>query len=175
MKMNKGNALVEVVVALTVATTVISAIVSVTILAQSNTLKSSAQNQATQYAQEAMEITRRLRDTSWTAFTTKAGTGTPNIFCLEKGSTQLRGPVTGSLQTACFDEELGIPAQNVDDIYIRTVTLQSNSSTCAISSATKVVASVLWSDGKCTDANNQYCHAVELISCLTDYYVIPTP
>ncbi len=169
-----GSTLIEVLIALGVAVGIISAITIAVITGLSNTQSAKNQNLATQYAEQGMEVVQTLRNSDWTTFSSLS-----NVYCLPRNSTTL----TPRIGTSC--------GQNVD-IFVREVTLTAASSDCtpptltpplaptptpvAISAnATKVTVTVSWSDNNCTDRDNLFCHQTKLISCLSDYTLIPTP
>lgn len=85
LKDKNGQSLVEVVVALAVALLVILALVRVTIVSMRNASFAKNQALATQYAQEAMENTRSLRDTDWDTFW--------NLKDTTDGPTQISGTI----------------------------------------------------------------------------------
>lgn len=161
----KGQTLIEVLVALTAAVAVIYAIATAVISALNNAQFSKSQGVATQYAQEGIEIMRQIRDSDWTRFSSYNQTDTNNYYCLDKNSKDIS--LKGSTCTP-----------NVDS-FVREVQIQKNSSDCTqpsqITNAAKVTVIVYWSDGKCTNANNLYCHNVRLSSCFSDFQVVATP
>jgi Tfp pilus assembly protein PilV len=144
----KGQSLVEALVALAAAAVIVSAIAIAVITSVNNSDFSRSQNIATQYAQEGIEVLRNLSETSWTTFSTYSGT-----YCLAQDSTSLTVPGSGC-------------AQNINTTYVRQVMITPGSGTC--SGNTKVTVTVFWGDGKCTSASNPYCHSVVLDSCLAN-------
>lgn len=161
----KGQTLIEVLVALTAAIVVIYAIATAVISALSNAQFSKSQGIATQYAQEGIEIMRQIRDSDWSRFYSYKQTDSTIYYCLNKNAKDVTE--NGS---AC--------SPNVDS-FIREVQIQKNSSDCTqplqITNAAKVTVIVYWSDGKCTNTNNLYCHNVRLSSCFSDFQVVATP
>lgn len=153
--MTKGQTLIEVLVAITAAVLVISAIAVAIISALNNAQFSKNQNMATQYAQEGMEIIRQIRSSDWSTFN-NLSTG---HYCLDKDSKEL------VLSIDC--------GQNVD-IFVREIDIEKNSSSCN-NNQTKAIIQVSWSDGKCTNRINLFCHKVRLVSCFSDFNVVPTP
>lgn len=75
----KGQTLVEVVVALGVAVLVIIALVAATTTSVRNAQFAKNQSLATKYAQEGMEKVRALRDQNPTTFWSKTGTETETL------------------------------------------------------------------------------------------------
>jgi type II secretory pathway pseudopilin PulG len=95
----KGQSLLEVVIALSVALIVILALVRVTIVAMRNAQFAKNQALATQSAQEAMETVRAYRDqNSWETFVNNCefsgGSGLPSLLTLAV-DCYLPPPLTG--------------------------------------------------------------------------------
>ena len=126
-----GQTLAEVVVAIGVVVLLVTGL----IFGTSVTLKASqygkARSQAVQYAQEAIEITRSLRDSGWTTFFTYGGV-TPLSWCLDKAG------VWTAMSGSC--------SANIDSFYTRQVTL----TWIEIDSKMKVDVVVSWIDGNKT-------------------------
>ena len=68
-----GATLVEVIIVVSIVVLVLTAIISGTISSLSVTNYSSKKNQATKLGQEVIEISRKKRDESWSAFVTGLG------------------------------------------------------------------------------------------------------
>ncbi len=106
-KDQSGQTLAEVVVAIGVVVLLVTGL----IFGTSVTLKASqygkARSQAVQYAQEAVEIARGLRDSGWTTFLAY-GDVAPRTWCLSKAG------VWTAMSGAC--------TANIDSVYTRTVT-----------------------------------------------------
>ena len=152
----KGQTLIEVLVALAVAALIISALSIAVLSSLNNAIFSKNQNLASQYAQEGMEIMRRLKNSEWTVFNAY----TTGDYCLDGGSTSLR---------ARQGDKCG---QNID-IFMREVFLEDTSSECRNAyTSTKLKVSVYWSDGKCKDAVNPFCNKTEVVSCFNDANVM---
>ncbi|MDP1722704.1 MAG: hypothetical protein Q8L37_05840 [Candidatus Gottesmanbacteria bacterium] len=126
-----GQTLAEVVVAIGVVVLLVTGL----IFGTSVTLKASqygkARSQAVQYAQEAIEVTRNLRDSGWTTFFTYGGVS-PLSWCLNKAGVWTA--MSGSCST------------NIDTVYTRTVTL----TWIEIDKKMKVDVVVSWIDGNKT-------------------------
>lgn len=150
----KGQTLIEILIAMSAAVIVLSAITLTIISALSNAQYSKNQNLATQYAQEGMEVVRKIRDNDWNTFA-----GFSGKYCLGKGSFSLGSSVPG----AC--------PQNID-IFVREINIE-NSASC--NNGTQAIVRVKWSDGKCGDRTNIFCHEASLVSCFTDANLVPTP
>lgn len=156
MKREKGQTLVEALIALGVAIVIISAIVVSVISSLSNAQFTKNQNQANHFAQEGMEIVRGIRNSSWTTFSALSST----YYCLSANSTTL--VVRGA--DGC--------GQNVG-IFVREVLVEHSSASCVGTS--RITVNVSWSDSKCTDTSNTFCHKVDFISCLGNNGAVPTP
>jgi len=68
----RGATLIEVVIVVSIVVIVLTAIISGTITSLSVTNYSSKKNQATKLAQEVIELSRKERDQSWSAFLNRA-------------------------------------------------------------------------------------------------------
>lgn len=148
--MTRGQTLIEVLIAMAVGLVVVSAITIAVISALNNAQFSKNQNLATQYVQEGMEVVRRIKNSS-------------NLlvgdYCLNKGSLVLRQkPAAGC-------------GQNVD-IFVREINVTSPlSGPC--SNQLKATVFVQWTDSKCS--GGAFCHEVKLVSCFSDFNIVPTP
>ncbi len=146
----KGQSLVEALVALGAAVIIVSAMAIVIVTAVNNSDFSKYQNQATQYAQQGIELLKEKSQSNWSTFSAYQGG-----YCLSENSTTLT-PSSG-----CNS----IP--NISNFFIRSVTINQNHPTCNRIAA-RVVVNVSWKDGKCTSSSNPYCHIVSLESCLAN-------
>ena len=164
MMYQRGQTLIEVLIGLATSVVVIAAITTATISALNNATFSKNQNLATQYAQQGMELMRKMRDSDWTTFSGLSGT-----YCLAKGCTKL----SASSQNCWLPASGNQCNQNVE-FFVRQIDVQQNSLSCD-GTSTKVVSTVSWFDGKCTSGNNTFCHQVVLTSCLSNYQIVPTP
>lgn len=152
----KGQTLVEALIALGVAIIIISAIVVSVISSLSNAQFTKNQNQGNHFAQEGMEIVRGIRNSKWSSFQALSST----YYCLAANSTVL--VVRGA--NGC--------EQNVG-IFVREVYIEHNSPSCVGTS--RITVDVSWSDSKCTNTVNAFCHKVSLVSCLGNNSAVPTP
>lgn len=145
-KGQNGQTLIEVLVALGVAIIVITAITVAVTSALSNNQFIKNQNLATQYATQGLEYVRQIRGSNYSTLLTYRELS----YCLDQNSNLT--PMAGSCP------------QNVG-IFRREIDLQHNSAYC--SGGSRVTAIVSWSDNKCTNVNNLFCHEVRLVSCLS--------
>lgn len=174
MMNQKGQSLVEALIALGVATIVVSAMAVAAITAVNNSDFSKYQNLATHYAQQGIEILKQQSQTYWTTFSAQAGQAPGNLYCLAQNDTAL-----GSVQTSC-------PQQNIKDqngklFFVRDVTLTQLSyipnltpgpAYPACNGIVQATVRVSWTDGKCSSATD-YCHKVSLKSCFANINAIP--
>lgn len=154
-KAQDGQMLIEVLVALGTAVVVLSATVVAVLSALNNAQFSKNQNIATQYAQEGMEVMRKMRNSDWTTFS-----GLNGVYCLDQEKVLL--PRNGFVPQGCAGGS-STNGQNVG-IYARQVDVGVDTSKCDAETK-KVTVSVSWTSNKCT-RENIYCHKVELVSCL---------
>lgn len=146
-----GQVLIEVLVALGVIVVVVSMVTISTATSLSNVEFSRTQNQATQYAQEGMEVIRSIRNNNVTNFTALSGS-----YCLAQDSSVLTQPAPCSV--------------NIDNTFIRSVTIEKNNvAICA--GGTKTTVLVSWTDGKCSSGS--YCHNATIASCIAVTNVVP--
>lgn len=147
MKMQKGQTLLEVLVALGASVFILTAITVIVVTSLSGTQFTKNQNLANQYAQEGIEVVRRIRDSGgWTIFSALNGS-----YCLAGGDT--------TLSPSCN-------SPNIGGTFVRKVDIIGNSKECPVpaSNGSKVTSTVSWTDGKC--ASGTYCHKVQLTTCL---------
>jgi Tfp pilus assembly protein PilV len=179
----KGQGLIEALIALGAAVIIIAAMTIAVITALNNADFSSYQNLATNYAQQGIEIIQQKSQLSWTDTSKYQG-----IYCLSQG-------VTNVVPIPAGEEDCPV---NVDNKFVREldfikITPQldcANSTTpccfqgpqninCALTPelcSSQVNVTVKWTDGKCSSSSD-FCHQVVLNSCITDIYrnITPTP
>jgi type II secretory pathway pseudopilin PulG len=146
---NKGQTLIEAIVAVAVSSIVVGAIALTVITGINNAIFSRNQNTAVNYARQGMEMMRGVSQTDWDSFNILCALG-DCVYCLAKDQKTLTPPQDGSCSTA-----------NVDSIFIRSILIQNSGAGCTDK---KVWVKVLWSDGKCPAGS--YCHSEILKSCL---------
>lgn len=164
MRKQKGQTLIEILLAFSVSIVVLSAIVVGVVTSISNTQYTKNQGLANSYAQEGMSVIRGIRDSDWIQFSSYAED--PTKYCISQN------PINVTVLTP--------PAQNcnaqspVGEIFSRDVKFDHLSPDC--SGGSKVTVTVSWSDSKCpVGAVNPLCHKVELITCLSNLDLKPTP
>lgn len=164
----KGQTLIEVVAALTVSVAIVTALTITILTALNNVQFSKNQNLAAQYAQQGMEVMRQLRNSNWDTFNKNFPAGS---YCLSKNSSTPEKKDTTI--EGCSDGVSG--GQNVDEFAREIDVITGAESKCQGDNIKEVDVTVSWADNKCTDASNLFCHSVKLVSCLSDYTVVPTP
>jgi hypothetical protein len=182
----KGQGLVEALVALGAAVVIISAITVAVVTAVNNADFAKYQNLATDFAKQGMETIKQQSQLNWNDIATYSGTGANPWWCLPQGTTDLYPHDAASCLSV-----------NVMNKFARDVTFTKvppnpncpTDSPCCIKGAaiidcanpesnlllcpTQVSVAVKWTDGKCsTDPNSvdYFCHSVKLDSCLQDIY-----
>ncbi|HZE86944.1 MAG TPA: hypothetical protein VE090_01935 [Methylomirabilota bacterium] len=149
----KGQTLIEVLLALSIAAVVITSVTILAISSLSNAQYIKNQDLATKYGQDGMETVLKIRNSSYTGFSTYNG-----LYCLGKGQT-----VLGSAKPSCT-------VANVDN-FIRSVQIQQNGS-CGANLA-QVAIVVSWTDSKCQSGT--YCHTSQISSCFSTVNPVTAP
>lgn len=139
-----GQSMVEIIIVIGIVLIIVTGLVVASTAALKGTRFTSTKSPATKYAQEGLELARKLRDTSWSAFFVKKDE-TGGLWCLNE-SGQWSG-ASGSV-TNC--------ANNVAGIYTRSVTFTWDGARM------RIMATVSWIDGATT-------HKSELITYLTQW------
>src|SRR3989344_9599898 len=138
-----GQTIIEAMVALASILITLAAISVVITASLSNSRFIRDQSLASRYAQEGMEYMRYLRNIDASFFESRQG-----IYCMGKDNVLNVG--------TC-------PVINIDNLYKREIEFVQNSPV-ECSGGTKVVVSVFWASGKCSDSD-RFCHKSQLISC----------
>lgn len=154
----RGQTLVEVLIAMGVAVIVMTAMTTAVLTSLNNAQYSKLQNQATQYAQQGMEVTQSYRDAmSLTALT---GGGS-------KCMMQSCSPATVNFDNCFLTITPPATCALIESIFERRVTVSNDAAKCGGSTRLVSVA-VSWNDGKCT--TDARCHKVEVNSCMADSF-----
>lgn len=155
----KGSTIIEVIVALAVTMIILTALTVAIVTSLGNVRRSETQNKSSQFVLEGMEIMRRMRDADYTTFFSLEGS-----YCLASSCSAVT-----TANGAC-GPKIDSCTENVDDFYIREVTIAQDSTTCNSSAPeTKVTVRLTWTDTSCKDDNNPYCHESVLESCLSHF------
>lgn len=81
-KKEKGQSLLEIVVAMAIAILIVAGLVSAVIVAVKNAQFARNQTLATKYGQEGMEWIRSQRDTNWQTFSDRSAADPGRTYCL---------------------------------------------------------------------------------------------
>lgn len=161
LRTQRGQSLIEVLIALSASVAVVSAIAVTVITSLSNAEFTKNQNLATQYSREGLEIIRQMAKNNWTSFYNNY---TSINYCLDKSNNL--GPMTG------LNCEINISDSNGHPIFDREINIDQNSALCPSNVA--VTSSVLWSDNKC-QTGSTLCHQVTLHTCLSNINSVQAP
>ena len=156
---NKGQTLIEALIALGVSVVIVGAIALSIISGINNATFSKNQNLATAYAQEGMDIVHQQSESDWETFKNIAS----GTYCLDQNATSLD---SGS-------DCISVITPNISSFFLRKVKIDPAGSGC--SSGEKVSVIVAWSDGKCTGPGNSLCHNITLDSCITQINSVTGP
>ena len=147
-EIQKGQALLESLLALSFAVVIVTAVVIVVITSLSNTSFTKNQNLAGQYAQEGLDVARNMRDSNYTGFKALPNGGN---YCADNGEIKTENCTVGE-----FTKQLYIHHGGID---------QGGEVKCEPGSSF-VSSIVSWNDSKCL--NNSSCHRVQLDSCFSN-------
>lgn len=126
MRNERGQTLAEIVVAIGIVVLLVSGLIVGTTASVRTAGEARLRSLAVKYSQEALELTRQLRDSDWDAFQAYSG-----LWCLDKGGVW----TSASLCPV-----------NIDNTFTRGVTFSWNGS----ANRMEVTASVTWQDGGTT-------------------------
>ena len=171
-KLQAGQMLLEVVLALGVVVIVMGAIANIVVSSLSSAQYTRNQGLANSYAQEGLNVLRRIRDSSWSDFCSYAATN----YCLPQNNV-----------LASYDSS-NCSVNGAIGIFVRKVDLSHNSPNCCpgnnttCSSGTcllgvrgsSATVTVSWTDGKCP-SGTPYCNKVKLATCFLNIDLIPAP
>jgi len=147
--MQKGQILIEAILALALAVVIIAAISGAAITSVNNSSFSRDQNQATDYARQGVEVLRQQSQTDWTTFSANAN----GSYCFGLNNTLTTGTCSPNIGS--------------NNYFVRQVQITQSSARCS-SIATEVSVTVSWADSKCKNSGTTYCHQVSLNSCLAN-------
>lgn len=158
-----GQSLVEVLVSLTVAAAVLSAITVGVIYSLRNSQFAKNQNLASHYAAQGMEVVRQIRDDKSTL-----SSYTNISYCLGQDSMALITISGSGCGQNVGQKDIGPNPQPIY-IYSRKVRIDPPSEILPTECEDnyKVTVTVSWWDNVC-GATSNFCHKVNLISCLSD-------
>jgi len=165
MKNEKGQSLIEAMIALGAAALIVSAMVVAVVTAVNNADYSKNENLATISAQQGIEVLRELSESNWNSFSSASKLGTS--LCLNANSTVLNAS-SGCTHLSKTDTSVNVPPY-----FVRQVDLVKNDLSCPDPNSIHGTVNVYWADGKCSNSNNYYCHVVTLDSCFTNINSAP--
>lgn len=164
--LQRGQSLIEVLIALAAAVAVVAAIAVTVVTSLSNVDFTKNQNLATQYSREGLEVVRQIAKNNWTNFTTYRSSN----YCLADINVN---PALTVMEPSGCNQNVGL--QNGNYIFKRQIVIsQDDSSKCSGNGNVKVESIVSWSDSRC-QTGTVFCHNVSLESCLADINTIKAP
>ena len=157
----KGQTLIEALVALGAAVIVLSAITVAVVSALNNVQYTKNQDLATQYGQQGIEIMRQISESNWGSFSLYNA----DRYCLAQGDVTpcLLGSSTGSCSLSS-----SISCGQNYGIFVREVDIVRGPQSSCFNGSVGITVIVSWSDSKC-GSNSPYCHNVKLNSCLSNH------
>jgi type II secretory pathway pseudopilin PulG len=157
-KYQKGQTIIEAIVALMTILLIITAIAIVIVNGLYNSTFIKNQNQANKYAQQGIEFVRNIQRNDLGTF----GTFNQNAtYCIDEANDTLTS-------TSC--ETTGT---NTGTNFNRTIVFSPSGGQCP-NTEIKVTVTVKWSSTKCP-SNNTFCHKSELVSCMPYAYPASNP
>ncbi len=162
MRSEKGETLIEAILALSISVIIATAVVTAVISSLSNSNGIKAKNTATNFAQEGLDRVRDVKTQDFSLFTTSYPT---NTYCMD--STGNLTPYSGS-------------CGKLESIYLRTAYInhtgqdQRATATQPCASGSFVAVKVAWTDSKC-QSSLDYCRNVELSSCFVNTNALQNP
>ena len=159
----KGQSLLEALVALGAATLVMSAIAVAVLTSVNNSDFGKYLNQATQYSQQGIEVLKQKSISDWVTF---SGYTSGATYCFPQDPLQFIPPAGANC----------VPNIGTNNFFVRSAVLTKNSGNCAGAiKGTLVSVSTAWTDGKCKNASSIYCHTATFNTCITDVDRVPAP
>ena len=158
MQKQKGQTLIEAIVALVTILLIITAIAVVLTNGLYNSQFIKNQNEANKYAQEGMEFVRSIQKNDLASFGSYNQNAT---YCIDEVNNILS-------TTNCSTTTI-----NTASSYVRTIAFSTGGAQCSATEI-KVTVTVSWSSSKCTSSST-FCHKSELVSCLPYQYPATVP
>lgn len=168
IKQQRGQTLIEVLVALGAAVVVIAAITAASLSSLKNTEFSRDQAAASHIAQQGLEIIRDMRN--YDIASISASLLPDDTYCLADSCKAL-----DSTNPSCWRKNISC-GQNVDK-FSREIKISHTASVCDATNTGDVEAIVTtsWYDTSCGSVGSLLCHSVVVSSCFSDFTVVPTP
>jgi type II secretory pathway pseudopilin PulG len=175
MKKQKGQTLLEILLAFSVSILVLSAVILGIITSLNNAQYAKNQGLANSYAQEGMAVVKQIRDSSWSDLNNLSlGNFNNNTkYCIGQDLV-LRNDEEHRIRSDlnCSTTGHGVGAGG---IFSREVLFEHNSLNCCSNDSlncstgtkgSKAAIVVSWSDNKCP-IGSPFCHKVELVTCFS--------
>ncbi len=150
-KTQRGQTLIEAMVALVVILMILTAISIVIVNGLYNSRFIKNQNEANKYAQQGIELVRNIQKNDLNTFKTFESSIAPYL-CIDEANSTLTS-------TNCSDTGV-----NTGTSYNRTIEFSPPGGECD-STDLKVTVTVRWSSTKCP-ASTTFCHKSVLVSCM---------
>lgn len=180
---NKGQGLIEALIALGAAVVIISAITVAVVTAVHNSDFAKYQNLATGFAQQGIETVKQQSQLDWVGASSYQGP-----YCLFQGTTSFLPLVGNTCAKPMSAGSMFIREVDFTKIPPQPSCDNRKSPCCSVSSnpeiggadfctnnlslcSSQVTVTVKWTDGKCSSASD-FCHSVKLDSCIQDIYRI---
>lgn len=189
MKINwqKGETLVEAIIALAIAVAIATGIVAAVLVSLSGSDTNRASNAALNYAQEGSDHVKDAFATNTASFIASYPSSSPNSYYFLGDDETLSTTFTPCPSTNDATYNLLDPTTQTICEFRRTVYINHQGYDCSTSSrapvcnsnalkctnATFTATVVSWTDSKCKNGTN--CHNVEIDSCLANINALPTP
>lgn len=170
-KFNRGQTIIEAVVALSLIILVLTGITIAVSTSVNNSAFIKNQTIGAKFAQAGMEYLRFLRNnppTTPPTFDTYAlnSSASNSAYCMDTNNVlgDNNGVVNGLAGPSCTRVFSFSGGQ-----FIREVLFNIDPNTSGCSGGTRVTVNVYWSSGKCSNAtiNTRYCHKSQIVSCLS--------
>ena len=155
-KNQSGQSLVEALLALAFVVVIITAVVTVVISSLNSASFTKNQNRTTSYAQEGLDISRNMKDSSYTAFRALSS----GYYCADDGTIALKSEPCVGVYTR--------------RIYINHGGMDQGGSIRRCEVGSSFVSSIVyWTDSKCTAGDE--CHKIQLDACFSDLNKVSGP
>lgn len=167
MKNQKGETLIEAILALTIVIVIITGVVTVVITALSGSSSNKNESTALNFAQEGIDILRDVKSSNFTAFSDTYSTA--GYYCF--GNDNVPQDISNCLDTS---HNIGT-GDFVRKVYVDLTghLPPPNQLTLKCESGAFAASIVSWSDGKCKTTAN--CHQVEIDSCFYNLNTLTAP
>jgi type II secretory pathway pseudopilin PulG len=165
MKNQKGETLIEAILALTMVIVIITGVVTAVIAALNGASSNKNQTTALNFAQEGMDELRDDKSSNFTAFS--AAYSAPGYYCFGQDNTP-----TGVSNCPDTGSNIGSGNLFVRKVYV-DLTGHSPDGALKCNSGVYVISLVSWSDGKCSPDVD--CHKVGIDSCFYNLNSLTAP